>query len=114
MHHELREFESDAALARAAAQVVTQRAVAVVSATGTFTLAVSGGHTPWAMFAELVTGPMPWEQTIIFQVDERVAPDGDNDRNLTNLIRSLAGVRPDVRPMPVTLSDLDAGARDYA
>ena len=43
-----------------------------------------GGTTPWAMFAHL-TDRMPWEKVTIFQVDERVAPDGDPDRNLTHL-----------------------------
>ena len=29
---------------------------------GRFTFAVSGGHTPWAMFAELAAEDVPWEQ----------------------------------------------------
>ena len=49
------------------------------------------------MFAHLA-GRMPWEKVTIFQVDERVAPDGDPGRNLTQLQRSLpaggAGGRP--------------------
>jgi 6-phosphogluconolactonase len=114
MHHQLREFADDETLAKAAAAFVTQRAIEAVDARGTFTFCVSGGHTPWAMFAELVLGPMPWEQTVIYQVDERVAPDGDEDRNLTNLVRSLAGARPDVRAMPVNDADLDVAAREYA
>ena len=52
---------------------------------GRFTFAVSGGHTPWAMFAELANEDVPWDKVVIFQVDERVAPDGDPDRNLTHL-----------------------------
>ena len=39
---------------------------------GAFRFAVSGGHTPWAMFAVLAEREMPWEQVVIFQVDERI------------------------------------------
>ena len=56
---------------------------------GRFTFAVSGGHTPWAMFAALAAQDVPWEQVVIYQVDERVAPEGDPDRNLTHLLASL-------------------------
>jgi 6-phosphogluconolactonase/glucosamine-6-phosphate isomerase/deaminase len=58
---------------------------------------------------------MAWEKVTIFQVDERVAPDGDPDRNLTQLQRSLPpGGAADVRPMPVTAHDLEAAAAAYA
>lgn len=114
MRHQLREFADDAALARAAAAFVTQRAVEAVAAKGSFAFAVSGGRTPWAMFAELASGHMPWPETVIFQVDERVAPDGDDSRNLTNLVRSLGAARPTIKPMPVNDADLDRAADQYA
>jgi 6-phosphogluconolactonase len=81
---------------------------------GRFTFAVSGGHTPWAMFSELASEDMPWADTDLFQVDERVAPDGDPDRNLTNLHASISGAPAMVHPMPVTDDDLDAAAAGYA
>jgi 6-phosphogluconolactonase/glucosamine-6-phosphate isomerase/deaminase len=66
------------------------------------------------MFGALY-GRMPWEKVTIYQVDERVAPDGDDDRNLTHLLRSLPpGGAADVRPMPVTAHDLEAAANAYA
>jgi 6-phosphogluconolactonase/glucosamine-6-phosphate isomerase/deaminase len=66
------------------------------------------------MFADLA-GKLPWENVTIFQVDERVAPDGDPDRNLTQLQRALPpGGAADVRPMPVWADDLEAGAAQYA
>jgi 6-phosphogluconolactonase len=66
------------------------------------------------MFASLF-GRMSWERVTIFQVDERVAPDGDPDRNLTQLQRSLPpGGAADVRAMPVWGDDLDAAAALYA
>ena len=66
------------------------------------------------MFAHLA-GKMPWEKVTIYQVDERVAPDGDPDRNLTHLRASLPpGGAADVRAMPVEAHDLEAAAADYA
>src|SRR5262245_25541893 len=66
------------------------------------------------MVADLA-GKMPWEKATIYQVDERIAPDGDPDRNLTQLQRALpAGGASDVRAMPVTFHDLEAAAADYA
>jgi 6-phosphogluconolactonase len=98
-----------------AAEHVAARAKAAVADHGRFTVAVSGGHTPWAMFARLVTLDMPWENVTIFQVDERVAPDDDPDRNLTHLRQSLPSqAGADVRPMPVTADDLDLAADEYA
>jgi len=109
------EILSDAeAVAERGAEYVAERAHAAVAEHGRFTFAVSGGRTPWAMFAHL-TGRMPWEKVTIYQVDERVAPDGDPDRNLTQLRASLpTGVAADVRAMPVEAHDLEAAAVEYA
>ena len=102
------------AVAERGAEIVAAAAAAAVAERGHFTLAVSGGRTPWAMFAGLY-GRMPWEKVTIFQVDERIAPDGDADRNLTHLQRSLPpGGAADVRPLPVWAQDLDAAAALYA
>jgi len=105
--------DSDA-VAERGAEIVAEAAAAAVAERGRFTLAVSGGRTPWAMFEGLY-GRMPWEKVTIFQVDERVAPDGDPDRNLTQLLRSLPpGGAADVRAMPVWTDDHDAAAALYA
>ena len=102
------------AVAERAAEYVAERAQSAIAGRGRFTFAVSGGRTPWAMFARL-TGKMPWEKVTIYQVDERVAPDGDPDRNLTHLRASLPpGGAADVRAMPVDAGDLEAAAADYA
>ena len=98
------------AVAVRAARLVAERAVARVAAAGAFSLAVSGGRSPWATFALLGDEDVPWEHVTIYQVDERVAPDGDPRRNLTHLLGSLppraAGC---VRAMPVSASDLAQG-----
>lgn len=98
-----------------AAEHVAERAREAIDRQGGFTVAVSGGRTPAAMFAALAGEDVPWAQTSIYQVDERVAPSGDPARNLTHLLRTLpaqAGER--VLPMPVEAEDLEAAAAEYA
>jgi 6-phosphogluconolactonase len=102
------------ALAAMAASYVVSLAKAAVVARGRFTFAVSGGHTPWAMFEALRAEYMPWAEVELFQVDERVAPEGDPDRNLTHLRESIGDAPAQVHPMPVNYPDLDAAAADYA
>ena len=114
MSLEIEVLPDAAAVARRGAEVVAEHAATAIADRGRFTVAVSGGRTPWAMFADLA-GRMPWEKVTIFQVDERVAPDGDPDRNLTQLVRSLPpGGAADVRAMPVGADDLERAAADYA
>jgi 6-phosphogluconolactonase len=101
-------------VARRGAEIVAAAAAEAIADRGRFEFAVSGGRTPWAMFADLA-GKMPWEKVTIYQVDERIAPDGDPERNLTQLQRALPpGGAADVRAMPVTFHDLEAAATDYA
>jgi 6-phosphogluconolactonase len=114
MHHELQTLADPDAVSRAGAAFVAKRARAAVAAHGSFHFAVSGGHTPWAMFAELAAETVPWESVIIYQVDERVAPPDDPDRNLTHLTKALGSAPAQVRPMPVNDSDLAAAAGRYA
>lgn len=106
------------AAAREAAQVIAAEARAAVAARGQFVVAVSGGHTPWRMLGALGNEAVPWEGVHVVQVDERVAPAGDPDRNLTHLRDSLlahAPLRPErIHAMPVESDDLEAAARRYA
>ncbi len=103
------------AVATSAAALVAEHARAAVAATGRFTFAVSGGHTPWAMFAKLAAEDVPWKETAIYQVDERVAPAGDPDRNLTHLLESLpSGAESEIHAMPVEEDDVVAAAAEYA
>jgi 6-phosphogluconolactonase len=66
------------------------------------------------MFADLKKKIMPWAAVQIFQVDERVAPDGAPERNLTHLRDALGDAPAEVLPMPVTDADLDRAAARYA
>lgn len=106
------------ALAARGAELVGQRLSDAVAARGRATLAVSGGSTPAAFLARLAGKPVPWEAIHVFQVDERVAPRGDPDRNLTGLRAALLDRAPippaNVHPMPVDDPDLDAAAAGYA
>ena len=107
-----------AAVARSAAQFIAAQASAAMVARGRFKFAVSGGHTPWAMLRELSTLDVDWTNVFLFQVDERVAPPGDDSRNLTHIRASLVDRVPlpaaNVFPMPVERNDLDAAAAQYA
>jgi 6-phosphogluconolactonase len=114
MQHDLEVSADPQAVAAQGARFVVELARAAVRDRGRFTFAVSGGRTPWAMFGELAQEDMPWEQTELFQVDERVAPDGDPSRNLTNLQASIGSAPARVHPMPVTKADLDTAAVTYA
>jgi 6-phosphogluconolactonase len=82
---------------------------------GSFSLAMSGGRSPWAMLAILgESKEMPWAETTLFQVDERVASPGSEDRNLTHLVLGLSMQNQSaLRPMPVTQRNLEAAAREY-
>ncbi len=106
------------AVARRAAAFVATEARAAIAARGRFTLAVSGGHTPWAMLRALADEDVPWASVHVMQVDERVAPAGDPDRNLTHLRGSLLERVPlpegQLHAMPVELPDLERAAVQYA
>jgi 6-phosphogluconolactonase len=115
---QLKVFDDADAVARAAARTIAAEARAAIAVRDRFTLAVSGGHTPWVMLRALAGEDVPWAGMHLFQVDERVAPDGDPDRNLTHLRESLlqhAPLRPEqIHPMPVQSHDLEAASMEYA
>ena len=100
---------------RYAAEVVAKAGQEAVEARGEFELALSGGKTPWAMIGLLgEMEVMPWENAHIYQVDERVAPPGDESRNLTHLVQMLSlDHQAALRPMPVTSRDLELSAAEY-
>jgi 6-phosphogluconolactonase len=112
--HELVTVTDERELAAHAASWVAAEARGAVASRGAFRFAVSGGRTPWAMFATLTGAEdVPWASVGIFQVDERVAPDGDDARNLTHLRAALSGVPATIHPMPVDEPDLSAAASGY-
>src|ERR1044071_5653549 len=111
-------FPDADAVARKGAEIIAVEARAAVKARGRFIVAVSGGHTPWQMLRALANEEVPWENVHVVQVDERVATEGDPDRNLTHLCESLFERAPlrseQIHAMPVESRDLDAAAKRYA
>jgi 6-phosphogluconolactonase len=103
------------AAARRAAELIAVAGGEAAVARGPFGMALSGGRSPWAMLAILgELEQMPWEATELFQVDERIAAPGSEDRNLTHMVLGLSMEHQSaLRPMPVTQRDLEAAAREY-
>jgi len=111
-------FPDADAVAQKGAEIIAAEARAAVNARGRFIFAVSGGHTPWQMLRALATKDVPWDYVNVVQVDERVAPAGDPDRNLTHLYESLLEHAPvrrgQIYAMPVEAPDLETAAERYA
>ena len=105
-------------VAQEAAKIIAKKAREAVAARGRFVMAVSGGKTPWIMLRDLAHEDVPWNDIHVVQVDERVAPEGDPDRNLTHLRETLlanAPVRPEqIHAMPVEATDSEAACDRYA
>ncbi|MGC8604149.1 MAG: 6-phosphogluconolactonase [Desulfomonilaceae bacterium] len=104
-------------VAMEATLIITREASVAVEERGRFILAVSGGRTPGKMLRALARQDIPWEYTHIIQVDERVAPEGDPDRNLTTLKKNLLDNCPvlseNVHLMPVDTNNLESGILRY-
>ena len=111
-------FDSADLVAQKAAVMIASEARLAAASRGRFLMAVSGGHTPWVMLRALVNQDVPWPAVHVVQVDERVAPAGDPDRNLTHLRESLLDHAPlvpeQIHPMPVESPDLETAAAQYA
>ena len=106
------------ATGKEAASFIAAEARAAVAARGRFIVAFSGGQSPAEMLRALAGEQIPWERVHVLQVDERVAPAGHPDRNLTLLTQSLLEHVPlppeQVHPMPVEEQDMQAAAASYA
>jgi 6-phosphogluconolactonase len=115
---EIQVLEDPAAVAAGAAKFIAEEGRGAVAARGRFSLAVSGGQTPWQMLRALARLEVSWKSVFVAQVDERVAPAGHPDRNLTHLRESLlehVPLRPEqICAMPVESPDLEAATGSYA
>jgi 6-phosphogluconolactonase len=105
-------------LAQRAAAFIAAESRAAVVARGRFLLAVSGGTTPGPMLRRLAGEDVPWPHVHLFQTDERLAPHGDPERNLTQLedglLASVPLPRTQLHAMPVEEADPEAAAARYA
>ncbi len=114
---EIRQCQTPEDVAVAGANFISARAVEAIAERDQFTLALSGGSTPWVMLGKLAGHDLPWNSVKIFQVDERVAADGDPERNLVHIREVFADriVLPaeNLLAMPVVSDDLEQAARSY-
>src|SRR3954454_10662360 len=113
---ELHVYHDEDELGRGAADQIATHLQWAIERNGVASFAVSGGDSPLLMFEALARHPVGWKQVHLFQVDERMAPDGDPARNWTMLREALletVDIPPDhLHPIPVR-DDIEAAARDY-
>ncbi len=113
------EVEADpGVLASRAAEIVVARARSSIAHRGAFTVALSGGSTPAVMLDHLALRDLLWSRIHVFQVDERIVPDDDPDRNAGGLLEHLVD-RIEIPPanvhlMPVTAPNLANASHHYA
>jgi 6-phosphogluconolactonase len=111
-------FADGDAVAQQAAELIAAEARSAVATRGQFVMAVSGGKTPWAMLRDLAQEDVPWKGVHVIQVDERLAPEGDPDRNLTHLRETLLEHAPlpvdQIHAMSVESGNLESAAMQYA
>lgn len=109
------------ALASRSVEVILEAGASAIEERGKFVWAISGGTTPRRLL-ELLSErtDLDWSRTHLFQVDERVAPDGDADRNATMLDTALLtetflaeNTPAGIHLMPVTSDDLAAASFGY-
>ncbi len=102
--------DAEAVFSRAAA-FIAERVRSCVDERGEFSLALSGGRVQ-PLLELLDAEDVPWDAVTAYQVDERVAPRGHEERNLTQIEAALRHAQ--VVPMPVEDEDLGAAALRYA
>ena len=114
---EIRQCETPDDVASAGANFISARVTEAIDERGQFTIALSGGSTPWIMLARLAEQELPWDRVKVFQVDERAVPDGDPERNLVQIREHFADrislPTENLYAMPVISEDLNRGARQY-
>ncbi len=110
------------ALAVRSVEVILEAAAQSIDERGVFVWAISGGTTPRRLL-ELLSerSDLDWSRTHLFQVDERIAPDGSDDRNASMLDSALLTEEfleqnhpAGIHLMPVTAPDLETAAIEYA
>ena len=109
-------------LAARAVELLIEASIEAIEARGRFNWAVSGGSTPRLMLELLsVSTELDWSKTHLFQVDERIAPEGSDQRNATMLSQALLtdeflqNNKPaGIHLMPVNAPSEQEGAAEYS
>jgi 6-phosphogluconolactonase len=111
-------FDGADSVAQRATEIIAANATTAIAERGRFVMAVSGGLTPWVMLQAVASADIPWPAVHVVQVDERVAPAGHPDRNLTHLRESLldhaAPLPEQIHEMAVESPDLETATARYA
>jgi 6-phosphogluconolactonase len=109
---ELEVVADPAVAAQRVGSLVAERARRAVGSRGRYSVALS--KVPPGLIEAVVAGDPPWAALGVYQADERVAPAGSPDRNLTAILAALPPDAVDsLRPMPVEAPDLEDAARLY-
>lgn len=109
----LEELPDNSAAANRGAEIITLACRDAVDQRGQAMIALSGGKTPWLMLRLLSEMDIPWDRVHIFQVDERFAPPGDPNRNLTQM-QEILPAQAKLYAMPVEDTDTVAATARYA
>lgn len=111
-----------AALARSAAEEFARLARAAITARGTFTVALSGGTTPRALYELLASdavlrAAIPWQRVAVFWGDERTMSPDHAESNYRmareTLLLKVPVAATNVHRIPAELSDPVAAASRY-
>jgi 6-phosphogluconolactonase len=111
------EIESQSGWAVRAADVFEIAIESAIAQRERCLIALSGGETPGPAMAELAARPIEWDRVVMFQVDERLAPAGSDDRNLRAQQEAFASLPITWIPLPadrVVAAGLDPGRLDDA
>jgi 6-phosphogluconolactonase len=99
-----------------AVDVVVRHAWHAIAGRGRFVLALSGGRTPGPFLDHLARCDLEWSAVSVLQVDERLVPDDDADRNAGLLAEHLGPVLDRLGafvPVPVDADDPAGTASAY-
>lgn len=118
----IRVYQDADELALKAARHFARLADQYVIGSGRFTVALSGGSTPKAMFALLATDPflatIPWSSIYIFWGDERCVPTDHQDSNYRMTHEALLSKVPvpaaNIFRIPAENPDHDQAAEEYS
>lgn len=90
-------------LAERAAELLAAKTEEAIRLRGRALLCLSGGTTPGPAFRAFAARRLEWDRVHIFQVDERLAPPGGPDRNLTALSEAFGPTGATIHAMPVEM-----------
>ncbi|HEY4320841.1 MAG TPA: 6-phosphogluconolactonase [Gemmatimonadales bacterium] len=104
--------------AQQSAEWIAERIAAIVDLRGRCAVALSGGHTPAAVYRELSRCSVAWSRVTIFFGDERAVAADASDSNYAMarqaLLDRLPTPQPVVHRIEADRDDLAAAARRYA